>query len=99
MSALRSAKVLADHLEAKLNGFQMMNVSEGIQAVHAIRALIEEVESYEEGAAIFDWPQGAWRGPLGALRLTLTGEPEKVDVPRAQHECEQLVKVLNGVKE
>lgn len=36
-----------------------------------------------------------WRIPLGALRLTLTGEPAKVDVPRAQAEVEELVKVLN----
>lgn len=39
-----------------------------------------------------------WRNPLGALRLTLTGDPDTVDVVRAQHEVEQLVKVLNGVK-
>lgn len=36
-----------------------------------------------------------WRGPLGALRLTLTGDPDKVDVVRAQHEIEELVRVLN----
>ena len=40
-----------------------------------------------------------WRGPLGALRLTLAGDPDKVDVVRAQHEVEELVRVLNGVKE
>lgn len=39
-----------------------------------------------------------WRGPLGALRLTLSGEADKVDVVRAQNEIEELVKVLNGVK-
>lgn len=37
----------------------------------------------------------SWREPLGALRLTLTGDPEKVDVRRAQHEIEELVRVLN----
>lgn len=36
-----------------------------------------------------------WRVPLGALRLTLTGDPDKVDVVRAQAEVEELVKVLN----
>lgn len=40
-----------------------------------------------------------WREPLGALRLTLTGDPATVDVVRAQHEVEELVRVLNGVKE
>lgn len=69
-----------------------------VDYAETIRALVEEVESRDEYAAIFDAPQGAWRGPLGALRLTLTGDPEKVDVRRAQIECEQLVKVLNGVK-
>lgn len=40
-----------------------------------------------------------WREPLGALRITLMGTPESVDVPRAQAEIEELVRVLNeGVK-
>lgn len=39
-----------------------------------------------------------WRLPLGALRLTLTGDPATVDVARAQAEVEELVRVLNGVK-
>lgn len=39
-----------------------------------------------------------WREPLGALRLTLYGDPDKVDVVRAQHEVEELVRVLNGVR-
>lgn len=44
---------------------------------------------------IFGREPELWRGPLGALRLTLTGDPEKVDVIRAQGEVEALVKVLN----
>ena len=40
----------------------------------------------------------AWREPLGALRLTLSGNPATVDVARAQVECEQLVMVLNGIE-
>lgn len=48
---------------------------------------------------IFGKPAEDWREPLGALRLTLTGDPDKVDVVRAQHEVEELVRVLNGVKE
>ena len=69
-----------------------------VEYAETIRALVCEIESRDEYAAIFDAPQGAWREPLGALRLTLAGPPEEVDVRRAQHECEQLVKVLNGVK-
>lgn len=37
-----------------------------------------------------------WRAPLGALRLTLAGDPAQVDVARAQAECEELVRILNG---
>lgn len=40
-----------------------------------------------------------WREPLGALRLTLTGDPESVDVKRAQAEVEWLTRVLNGVED
>jgi hypothetical protein len=36
-----------------------------------------------------------WREALGALRLTLTGDPDKVDVPRAQSEVETLTRILN----
>lgn len=45
---------------------------------------------------IFGREPEPWREPLGALRLTLTGDPEEVDVVRAQHEVEELVKVLDG---
>lgn len=38
-----------------------------------------------------------WRRPLGALRTTLWGDPNEVDVQRAQAECEELVRVLNEV--
>lgn len=43
---------------------------------------------------IFGREPERWREPLGALLLTLTGDPEKVDVERAQEEVEELVKVL-----
>jgi hypothetical protein len=49
------------------------------------------MSDYQE---IFGREPEPWREPLGALRLTLTGEP--VDVERARSECEALVKVLNG---
>ena len=44
---------------------------------------------------IFEREPEPWREPLGALRLTLTGPVESVDVERAQHEIEELVRVLN----
>lgn len=44
---------------------------------------------------IFGREPEPWREPLGALRLTLTGPVESVDVKRAQHEIEELVRVLN----
>lgn len=46
---------------------------------------------------IFGRDPEPWRGPLGALRLTLMGNSEKVDVKRAQAECDELVRVLNGI--
>ena len=52
-----------------------------------------------EYSRIFGREPEDWREPLGALRLTLAGDPDKVDVVRAQHEVEELVRVLNGVKE
>lgn len=45
---------------------------------------------------IFNRDPEPWRVPLGALRLTLTGDPATVDVVRAQHEVEELVRILNG---
>lgn len=42
---------------------------------------------------VFGREPEAWRDPLGALRLTLAGEP--VDISRARHEMEMLVQVLN----
>ena len=47
---------------------------------------------------IFGRNPESWRYPLGALRLTLTGDPDKGDEVRAQHEVEELVRVLNGVE-
>ena len=51
-----------------------------------------EERDYRE---VFGRTPEPWRGPLGALRLTLAGDPAQVDVKRAQAECEELVKVLN----
>lgn len=45
---------------------------------------------------IFNTDPEPWRQPLGALRLTLRGDPATVDVVRAQHEVEELVRILNG---
>ena len=45
---------------------------------------------------IFGREPEPWREPLGALRLTLTGPAESVDVERAQHEVEVLVRVLEA---
>lgn len=45
--------------------------------------------------SIFGRDPEPWRSPLGALRLTLTGDPADVDVARAQHEVEELVKVMD----
>lgn len=45
---------------------------------------------------IFGREPEPWREPLGALRLTLSGDPECVDVTRAQAEVEELVRVLNA---
>lgn len=45
---------------------------------------------------VFGRAPEAWRGPLGALRLTLAGDASEVDVSRAQYEIEELVRVLNG---
>ncbi len=46
--------------------------------------------------SIFGRNPEPWREPLGALRLTLAGDADKVDVVRAQHEIEWLTRVLNG---
>lgn len=46
--------------------------------------------------SIFGRNPESWREPLGALRLTLAGDADKVDVVRAQHEIEWLTRVLNG---
>lgn len=57
----------------------------------------EEGEEYHgDYQEVFGRRPEKWRGPLGALRLTLTGDPDKVDVERAQAEVEDLVRVLNG---
>lgn len=53
----------------------------------------EDVEHFE----VFGKYPERWRGPLGALRMTLWGDPNGVDVQRAQHECEELVRILNEV--
>ena len=47
---------------------------------------------------IFGRKPEPWREPLGALRITLMGDPDKVDVPRAQAEVEELVRALNGLE-
>jgi len=57
-------------------------------------SLCERDADYRE---VFGRVPEAWRAPLGALRLTLTGDPAHVDVARAQAECEALVRVLNGL--
>lgn len=44
---------------------------------------------------IFGRDPEPWREPLGALRLTLVGDPDTIDVVRAQNECEELCRVLN----
>ena len=49
-----------------------------------------------EYRAIFGRNPESWREPLGALRLTLAGDPSRVDVERAQEEMEALVRALNG---
>lgn len=49
---------------------------------------------------VFGQRPEAWRIPLGALRITLSGDkPTQMDWERARSECEDLVKVLNGVEE
>lgn len=45
---------------------------------------------------VFGTEPEPWREALGALRLTLTGDLDKVDVRRAQYEIEELVRILNG---
>ena len=52
-------------------------------------------EAFEDYREIFGRNPESWREPLGALRLTLAGDPEQVDVKRAQAECEELVRILN----
>lgn len=54
---------------------------------------------YKDYYEVFGRDPEPWREPLGALRLTLTGHPDTVDVTRAQHEVEWLTRVLNGVED
>lgn len=56
-------------------------------------AFIDDV--FADYREIFGRDPEPWREPLGALRLTLTGDPCFVDVMRAQNECEELVRILN----
>lgn len=56
----------------------------------------DNFDYYERNLHLFSGRREPWREPLGALRLTLAGDPTKVDVVRAQIECEELVRVLNG---
>lgn len=53
------------------------------------------VEANADYREIFGRDPEVWRHPLGALILTLAGDPEKVDVVRAQHEVKELTRVLN----
>lgn len=62
---------------------------------HKIYAIGSPSPENVEYRQIFGRDPEAWREPLGALRLTLAGDPEKVDVKRAQAEVEELVRVLN----
>lgn len=55
-----------------------------------------EVARWADYRSIFGRNPEPWREPLGALRLTLAGDADKVDVVRAQHEIEWLTRVLNG---
>lgn len=53
-----------------------------------------------EYRAIFGRNPEPWRAPLGALRMTLNDETEPPwTLERARAECEELVRVLNGVIE
>lgn len=52
-------------------------------------------EVWQDYREIFGRDPEPWREPLGALRLTLTGNPEDIDVMRAQAECEELVRIIN----
>lgn len=63
-----------------------------IELLEAGGSAWREIEG-SDYAQIFGREPEAWRDPLGALRLTLAGEP--VDIPRARHEIEVLVLVLN----
>lgn len=75
--------------------------SRGMKTLEWFRIVAECIESVRDKdyREVFNAPMEEWRPALGALRLTLTGDADKVDVVRAQHEVEQLTKVLNGVKD
>lgn len=55
---------------------------------------IESVRDHDYRGVFGSVPE-AWRDPLGALILTLAGDPDEVDVRRAQVECRELTRVLN----
>lgn len=56
----------------------------------------DDEDDWSDYRSIFGRNPEPWREPLGALRLTLAGDADKVDVVRAQHEIEWLTRVLNG---
>lgn len=65
-----------------------------------IEAQIAELDDWADYREIFGRNPEPWRVPLGALRLTLAADvPQEWDWERARDECEELVKVLNGVTE
>lgn len=56
-----------------------------------------DAETIADYRDVFGKDPEPWREPLGALRLTLAGD-DPWTLERARGECEELVRVLNGVE-
>lgn len=74
-----------------------MESNKTLTALDWYKIVVECIESVRDHdyREVFKKSPEPWRDPLGSLRLTLTGDPDAVDVKRAQIEVERLVKVLN----
>ena len=57
-----------------------------------------EVGTVSDYSDVFGREPEAWRGPLGALRLTLADDAASAQISRARAECEELVRVLNQME-
>lgn len=97
-------RILAENTRrGYLEGYGDVTFAEDVdELTDAVLAAMSATEITDEQAnadyrEVFGKDPEPWRGPLGALRLTLAGDAPWT-LERARGECEELVRVLNDVE-